>query len=168
MFKIEKSVKQLDSLIENLPNQNEVFKFISVSGGFSSISFIKYISEFESIHELYATTLRVGKKEVETIENLNIEKCFFIVCTIMQESTGKVLEYFNLFKDKCLKNKWKFAVINNHSKIILIKTENNFYVLETSSNLNENPKIEQFSFENSKELFEWYRELITGIIDKYS
>ena len=27
----------------------------------------------------------------------------------------------------------------------------NFYVVETSSNLNENPKIEQYSFENDEE-----------------
>lgn len=168
MFKIEKSVKQLNSLIESLPNKNEVFKFISVSGGFSSISFIKYISEFENINELYATTLRVGKKEVEIIENLNIEKCYFIIGKIMQESSGQVLEYFNIFKEKCNKNNWKFCAINNHSKIILIKTDKNFYILETSSNLNENPKIEQFSFENSQELFEWYKKLIIGIIDKYS
>lgn len=41
-----------------------------------------------------------------------------------------------------------------------MKTKNeNYYVIETSSNLNENPKLEQFSWENDKELFEWYEKL---------
>jgi hypothetical protein len=35
-------------------------------------------------------------------------------------------------------------------------------VIETSSNLNENPKIEQFSFENDAELFEFYRRNLFG------
>ena len=37
-----------------------------------------------------------------------------------------------------------------------MRTKENYYVLETSSNLNENPKIEQYSFENSKELYDFY------------
>ena len=53
---------------------------------------------------------------------------------------------------------------NNHSKIILAKTKHNFYVIETSSNLNENPKIEQFNFENSKRLYEFYLLLFKELI----
>lgn len=39
-----------------------------------------------------------------------------------------------------------------------MRTSENYYVLETSSNLNENPKIEQYSFENNKELYLFYYE----------
>nr|DAI82559.1 MAG TPA: hypothetical protein [Caudoviricetes sp.] len=45
-----------------------------------------------------------------------------------------------------------------------MKTEKNFYVVETSSNLNENPKMEQFSFENDKSLFDWYKKLFIELI----
>ena len=37
-----------------------------------------------------------------------------------------------------------------------MRTKDNYYVLETSSNLNENPKIEQYSFENDEELYAYY------------
>lgn len=53
-------------------------------------------------------------------------------------------------------NGWQFITVNNHSKIILMRTATHFYVLETSSNLNENPKIEQYSFEDDKELYQFY------------
>lgn len=40
-------------------------------------------------------------------------------------------------------------------------TELGKFVIETSSNLNENPKCEQFSFEKSDELYDaYYNELI--------
>ena len=45
-----------------------------------------------------------------------------------------------------------------------METKKNYYVVETSSNLNENPKIEQFSFENDKELFLWYEEFFKELM----
>lgn len=47
--------------------------------------------------------------------------------------------------------------MQNHSKVTLMRTDCNWYVLETSSNLNENQKIEQFRFENDEHLFEFYK-----------
>jgi len=49
--------------------------------------------------------------------------------------------------------------LSNHSKIFLMRTKNYNFVLETSSNLNENPTIEQFCFSNSKALYDFYHPL---------
>jgi hypothetical protein len=57
----------------------------------------------------------------------------------------------------CERNGWRYASLKNHSKVILARTAENWFVIETSSNLNENPKIEQFSSENDAALFEFYR-----------
>lgn len=43
-------------------------------------------------------------------------------------------------------------------------TDNGKFVIETSSNLNENPKIEQFSFERSDELFDFYFDVINDVM----
>ena len=40
----------------------------------------------------------------------------------------------------------------------------NNYVIETSSNLNENPKMEQFSWENDRGLFDWYKKLFIELL----
>ena len=48
--------------------------------------------------------------------------------------------------------------LQDHSKVTLMRTDCNWYVLKTSSNLNENPKIEQFIFENDEQLFELYKQ----------
>lgn len=55
-------------------------------------------------------------------------------------------------------------VVKNHSKVILLDTDKGKYVIETSSNFNENPKIEQFSFEKSAELYEFYKKSFAGLL----
>lgn len=54
------------------------------------------------------------------------------------------------------KNTWVLRCENNHSKVHLYDTDQGKFIIETSSNLNENPNIEQFSFEKDDDLFEFY------------
>ncbi len=160
LFQIGKSIKNLDIILEQcLPGKDECIKLISLDGGFASISFISLVALNESILELTASTLRIGEKQAVHMAKLSdagmLDKVTFFVCTLMKENK-KEYDYYNRFEILCKQHGWENIVINNHSKIILMRTKDNYYVLETSSNLNENPKIEQYSFENDKELYEFY------------
>lgn len=158
-----KSVHDLEKEMDTLPDE-EVFKFIS-DGNFSSVSFIKYIAKRTTINEMYVSSFRIGKKELQLIDTLHksgkIKMCHFAVGTLMENDSNSVKKYhyYDNFKGICEKNKWKYVTVNNHSKILLFDTEIGKFVLETSSNLNENPKIEQFSFENDSELYYFYRSI---------
>lgn len=79
----------------------------------------------------------------------------------------KKYKYYENFKSLCVSNGWKYVVVNNHSKILLFNTDRGKFVIETSSNLNENPKIEQFSFEKDDKLFDFYTDVFNswGISD---
>jgi hypothetical protein len=70
---------------------------------------------------------------------------------------GKSYRYYDDLKSVCENNNWQIIVKNNHSKILLFDTKNGKFVIETSSNLNENPNMEQFSFERNSELYEFYK-----------
>lgn len=165
-YNIARSVFELEKEMENLPD-NEVFKFIS-DGHFSSISFVKYIAKRTVINEMYVSSFRIGKKELKIIDALfksgKIKMCHFAVGTLMaNDSTSvKKYHYYDNFKGICEKNGWEYITVNNHSKILLFDTEIGKFVLETSSNLNENPKIEQFSFEKDAELYDFYRSIFEG------
>ena len=100
---------------------------------------------------------------MQIIDSIGIPQATFIVSSMMKNDVGKLGEYFNFFVNTCKKNKWKWKCVNNHAKLILMRTKQNYYVLETSSNLNENPRIEQYSFENDKELYIWYSNIIKEI-----
>lgn len=161
-YSIIRSVHELIKEMEHLPNDDEVYKFI-LDGNFSSISFIVRVANETVINQLYASSLRIGKKQMQVIDSLHksgrINQCHFAVGTIMENDSdvGKRYKYYDNFKGVCDKNGWKYATVNNHSKIILFDTDSGKYVLETSSNLNDNPKIEQFSFEKDDEMFDFYQ-----------
>lgn len=80
----------------------------------------------------------------------------FIVGSIMKNdgNSGKSYGYYDTLLSVCQKNDWTVAVANNHSKIINFDTDSGKYVIWTSSNLNENPKIEQFIFLKSDEIYQ--------------
>lgn len=160
-YSIMRSTYELEMEIPQLP-ENEVYKMVS-DGRFSSISFVKYIADRTKIHEMYVSSFRIGRKELQLIDALHdtgrIGMCHFAVGTLMENdgSRGKKYHYYDDFKNVCDKNGWEYITVNNHSKILLFDTDTGKYVIETSSNLNENPKIEQFSFERDEGLYDFYR-----------
>ena len=161
-FLLNHSAREIVKLIGALPDTETVYKLISFSGGFASISFVKAVADFEVIDELTASTLRIGEKQFEYLATLQkagkLVSARFFIGSLMAEDEKKQgkYNYYGKFNAVCDQNGWKRITVNNHSKIILMRTKENYYVLETSSNLNENPKIEQYSFENSKELYDFY------------
>ena len=78
--------------------------------------------------------------------------------------TGLKYGYYQLFDRICGKNGWNYTVVQNHSKILLFETEAGKFVIETSSNLNENPKMEQFSFEKNAELYDFYFSALDELV----
>lgn len=169
-FLLGESAAGLQKILEKCQlKPRESLKIISFSGGFASISFVKSIAEREVIEYLFASTLRVGERQAQILDDLEfsgrIKHAEFIVGGIMKTDEESRYNYYEAFCRICKKNRWRYVVVNNHSKIILMQTQRNFYVLETSSNLNENPKIEQFSFENNKELFDFYKEFFEKVME---
>lgn len=167
MFNITKEFKQLNTLIESPPEIDECFKMLSVGGGFSSLGIITYIATKETIEELYCSTFRIGKHHFETLIDLHaknkLKQCHFITSQTQQRTDTKY-NYFEFIEKQCETFGWKLKCFNNHSKLILMQTDKNYYVVETSSNLNENPKMEQFNWENDKELYDWYKELFIELM----
>jgi hypothetical protein len=160
LFCMNDGNRNIDMLTDRLlPIENECYKFISLDGGFCSVNFIKYVAGKETIEELTASTLRIGEKQFVYLSNLckagKLKRATFFIGSIMKEDSGKY-DYFARFFEISKQYGWESFVVNNHSKIILMRTERDYYVLESSSNLNDNPKIEQYSFENSKELYDFY------------
>lgn len=173
LFNISNEIKQIRMLIDEPPKHNECFKFLSCGGGVSSIGFIKYVASLEDVEELFVSTFRIGKAQFQVLcdlhKNGQLDKVHFITSSTqartdsLAEYKGEKYNYYEFIMSECKLRDWSLTVFDNHSKIILMRTRKNWYVIETSSNLNENPKMEQFSFENDKTLFEWYKELFLQI-----
>ena len=168
-YSIIRSKNELKKIMPELP-KNEIYKFVSC-GNFSSISFILYLCDRTKINNLYASSLRIGRKHLQIIDAKRkegkIDMCYFAVGSLMKDcgNTVKKYRYYDDFEKVCENNGWKYSTVNNHSKLLLFDTDLGKFVLETSSNLNENPKIEQFSFEKDDELFDFYKSVFERWLD---
>ena len=164
-FVLSTSKRLLDSVTDkHRPGPGECLKFISLRGGVASLSFIAWIADREPIEELQASTLRIGPRQYEYLDRLaragKLKSARFVLSSMQGQMDGKrgTRNYAEEFRKISDRHAWRVVVVNNHSKIILIKTAANWYVLETSSNLNDNPKIEQYSLENNEELYAFYSQ----------
>lgn len=169
LLKITRETKQLGALVGAPPRKNECFKMLSVGGGFSSLGIIRYIADQEVIEEMYVSTFRIGKNHFKVLKKMHdsgrLNRANFITSSSQKRTDeGGDYNYFTEIEQTCADYGWGLKVFDNHSKLILMKTAQNFYVVETSSNLNENPKMEQFSWENDKTLYEWYEELFIELM----
>lgn len=169
-FHIVREVQELSKIMPDLPN-NEVYKMISC-GGFSSIAFVKYIADKTRINHMIASSLRVGKKHLIVLDNLykqgKIGAIDFVVGSIMKNDsdTVKSYGYYDNLTAVCKANNWHVFLFNNHSKILLFDTDLGKFVLETSSNLNENPNMEHFSFERNAKLFTAYKKVFDELFER--
>lgn len=118
---------------------------------------------------MFVSTLRVGKKEIDALADLHtagrLDKAHFILSGLAKNNaaaSGKDYRYTEYFEQACAESgfSWKYA--KNHSKVILLDTDSGEYVVETSSNLNENPKIERFCITCSEEVYEFYKAGLFG------
>ena len=164
MFDMHQGFRQLRYMLREF-DPTKSYRFISGGKGFSSINFIDWVnSECGHIDELYCSTLRVGKKHIQHLAELNIGYAFFVFNGLFGEKKeNSNYDYFDVFEEICSQKGWEYCETKNHSKIILMRSGERYFVLETSSNLNENPKIEQFLFEEDKGLFEWYLEFFGSL-----
>lgn len=167
-FSLEAEKRQLKTALPKMPNKNESYRMLSVKGGFSSISLIAHIAQTEKIESLYVSTFRVGVRQFEVLMDLRrkgLLESVSIITSGLQGENQKKYDYLSPVLDGCKKNGWRICELNNHSKVILAKTKNGNYVIETSSNLNENPKIEQFIVENDECLYNWYKDFFEAVFD---
>lgn len=160
-FSVGGSVGHLENILGNrLPADDEVYKLIS-NRHFSVISLILYVAQRAPIREMYVSTFGIGRKEIILLEGLRqqgkLQRASFVAGRIMANAADK-RERDRLLRQICEQNEWRYVCIDNHAKLVLLDTDDGKFIVETSSNLNENPSIEHFSFERSEDGYDFYRE----------
>lgn len=169
VYNIVREKQLISKLFNGLPDENTCYKCLS-EGGFSSIGYIRWVAEHAKINKLYASSLSIGKKHSRSLDNMHkrglLDKATFMVGTLMQQGSHCREEY-SLLNKVCDENGWEIIVTINHSKLLLFDTDIGKFVLETSSNLNENPRVEQFSFVKDEELYSFYQDMFERELERY-
>jgi len=160
-FDINTSAKMLERS-EVFPCNGESIRMLSPAGGWSSCSLVVAIANECKIKQAFITTLRVGKKELVALEHIGIQHVSFCLGGIAKENAAKY-DYAKNLDVACERNGWTRKYIRNHSKIILLDTDRGKIAIETSSNFNENPQIEQFCVTNSTDVYDFYLEQLREV-----
>ena len=161
-------VSSIDELLGKLPEKNEQIRIITQKS-FNAFAILLYIAEKVNIEELILGVFRIDKNSVtgikELYESMNIKQItiilssFFIQTKKPEQSAQMLIEFA---KDK---ENIKIVFCWNHTKIMGVKTnDDKYYIVEGSGNMTDNAKIEQYLFEQSKEMFyfhkSWMEELL--------
>lgn len=155
-------------------NKNERIHCI-VSGNFI---FGDFIGAYLTNHNIKAknmtiNTLSLSADNVDMLQAMMelgyIDKLNLIVSHYFyQHNRNTIVKkiYDDLDNDK---DNFNLAVASTHCKIVNFKTDDDKYiVIYGSANLRSSSNIEQFTIEENKELYDFYENINTKIIDKFN
>lgn len=158
--------KNLEALCSE-PKPGEQWRIITEKA-FNAFALIMHVLQTRKIKELYLAVYRINEPTVRTIidkiKDGNIQKATFVISSFFNQ-TKKPERWAIMLKDFAdASPKCRHVYTHNHAKIVAIRTsDNDYFVFEGSGNMSDNARIEQYIYENSKEMFEFHKKWMTQI-----
>lgn len=148
------------------PLHGEQYRIITEKQ-FNAFAFILTLIETEIIEEMHMAIYRINEATVTSLINYidagRILKASFVISSFFNQ-TKKPEKWAIKLKQFCDENEnCKHAYVHNHAKVVAVKTKTGFYVFEGSGNMSDNARIEQYIYENSKDIYEFHKEWINKL-----
>lgn len=148
--------------ITNIPVKNQQIRIVT-KNAVNTFDFILAILKNENIQELTISIYRIGKKVADQLKELQKNKKIKKITILINDGFPKLVpDCWNKLKSFESDN-FILKLENNHTKIILAKTKENYYIVEGSGNLSINARIEQYIFENNPQIYEFHKNWINLI-----
>lgn len=134
---------------------------------FNAFALICGLIEKNIIDEIHLAIFRINQPTVQAIidfiEAGKIKTGTFIISNFFNQ-TKKSEQWSIMLRDYCQTNKdFQHICAHNHAKVLIARVNNDHYVFEGSGNMSDNASIEQYRYENNKQVFEFHREWMTSI-----
>jgi hypothetical protein len=129
---------------------------------FNAFDLIVYMASKFPIKHLYASTYSISRKSIESMIYLHdagqIEQLTLLISESMIKRNPATID--NLHAMVSSRPNIKVLYAWSHAKVNLLQThENDYFVLEGSGNLSDNAHFEQYVLINSKEAFDYRKQL---------
>src|SRR6056297_3410873 len=161
-----RKAKALTDLCD-IPKKNEQYRIITEKQ-FNTYALILSVIEKEEIEELIIAIYRINQPTVESIidfiESGKIKKASFVISNFFNQTKKPEKWAIRLKEYANTKKNVKHCYTHNHSKVILIKTKNDYLVFEGSGNMSDNARIEQYLYENNKQSFDFHKGWIEKLV----
>lgn len=136
-------------------------------GDIDALSYLKHILAGQAHFDHVAiSTWCIAKPDLEQIATWldagQIDEFALYAGEIFPNQYGDEHE---MMRKMCAEYGCKLVIAKNHSKITLAANyaDGAYYAIESSANVNTNPRIEQTAIHASRELFEFYKEFFDGL-----
>ena len=142
----------------------EIYNCIT-AGDVDGMSYLKLVLRQQPLEYVLISTWVMANDDIlqleEWIKEGKIKKCDVFVGEIFPNSYR--VEYSEL-KRVITKDVGRIAVFRNHSKIFAGYGPKFYFGIQTSANINTNPRTENGSITIGKEIFQFYKDYFDGIV----
>lgn len=158
------SESSLMDVVGNDFRNGEVYNCIT-AGDVDALSYLKIILRQQEVEYVLISTWVMANDDIlqleEWLKTGKIKKCDIYVGEIFSNSYKA--EYREL-KRIITPDIGRIAIFKNHSKIFAGYGNKFYFGIQTSANINTNPRTEQGSITINKEIYQFYKEYFDGII----
>ncbi|MAR57246.1 MAG: hypothetical protein CMM93_08695 [Rickettsiales bacterium] len=161
-------VANLEKDITRLPLRDEFF-FLQSDNSFNAFTFIPWILKQKKVQHLYASTYSINKRVIAALTELHAQGLVDQITLLVSDT---MLKRNPATADMLASQARAFANLNVlfawvHAKVCLLETKEDHYVIEGSGNWSENAYYEQYTFANSRGLFDFRKKLFTDVEIRY-
>lgn len=133
-------------------------------GDIDSLSYLRHLLRTHTFEHLLLSTWCMARPYVEEIHGWlragNLGQVDWYVGEIVP---GTYADEYELVKAIVAEHGGRICVARNHSKVIAATGPGGAYVIESSANLNTNPRIEQTSITRSEDLYFFYQDFFGAL-----
>ena len=155
-------VSSLEKDLMRIPTSEEFF-FLQSDTAFNAFTFIPLVTKVFPIKELHASTYSLSRKVIDALIEMHdkgqVERITLLVSDSMIKRNPLVIDNIMAMAKSRPNVKVLYAWV--HAKVCLLKTHENYFVIEGSGNWSENAHYEQYVFANSKGLYDFRMKLFT-------
>ena len=163
-----KKLESLEQDLHRLPTKDE-FIFLQSAASFNAFTFIPFIAKPFHIEHLYATTYSISRRVIDAIMELHdsgmIARVTLLISDSMIKRNPQTIDNLLAMQSTRANVEVLFGWI--HAKVALIRTAEHHFVVEGSGNWSDNAKYEQYTFAESRGLFEFRKELFAQTEIRY-
>ncbi len=151
-----------------IPKQNEQYRIITEKQ-FNSFALVLSLLETRDIDELYLAIYRVNEPTVATltefIDQGRIKYAAFVLSSFFN-ATKKPEVWTRRLSEYCKENPQKtdHVYAHIHAKVMAARSGDDYFVFEGSGNMSDNARIEQYVYENNKQVFDFHKEWMLKLI----
>ncbi|SEJ15969.1 hypothetical protein SAMN05192553_102684 [Cyclobacterium xiamenense] len=157
-------IASLKNLMGKLPEPGEAF-FLYTLKSFNAFTFITYIIKHcGEIEELTFSTYSINERILSSLlrwyDKGSIRKIRMSISESVRHRMPKVYDLIELQRrDRA----FEVFYCWNHSKVTLIRSQGNYFVIEGSGNFSENALHEQYLFLNDREVYAFRENCLMGL-----